>query len=72
MIFESPRSLTATIHVRFNYSEPAAEPVTAMDVEIVNKILDQASELSPEHRELLAKFAEYINGFCKKEGQSST
>ena len=72
MIFESPKSLTATVHVRFKYSESAAAPVTATDVEMLNNILDRASELSPDHRELLVKFAEYINGLYKKEGQSST
>lgn len=72
MIFESPKSLTATVHVRFNYSQSAAEPVTASDVEILHNILDKASELSPDHRELFLKFAEYLNGFYKKDGQSST
>ncbi len=72
MIFESPKSLTATVHVRFNYSESAAEPVTASDIEMLNNILDRASDLSPEHRELLVKFAEYINGLYQKEGQSSS
>jgi len=72
MIFESPKSLTATVHVRFNYGESKSEPVTVMDVTILNKILDRASELSPDHRELLIKFAEYINGLYKKDGQSST
>lgn len=71
-MFESPKSLTATVHVRFNYGPSAAEPVTATDVEMLNNILDRASELSPDHRELLVKFAEYINGLYKKEGQSST
>lgn len=67
MIFQSPQSLTATVHVRFNYGEPKSEPVTTSDVEMLNKILDKASELSPDHRELLVKFADYINGLYKKE-----
>jgi len=71
-MFESPKSLTATVHVRFKYIESESEPVTIGDVEILNKVLDRASELSPDHRELLIKFAEYINGLYKKDGQSST
>ena len=70
-MFESPKSLTATVHVRFNYSDPETGPVTASDVEMLNKILDKASELSPDHRELLVKFADYINGLYKEE-QSPT
>ncbi len=70
-MFESPQSLTATVHVRFNYREPESAPVNASDVEMLNKILDKASELSPDHRELLVKFADYINGLYK-EGQSPT
>jgi len=66
-MFESPQSLTANVHVRFNYKEPKSAPVTASDVEMLNKILDKASGLSPDHRELLVKFAEYINGLFKEE-----
>ena len=70
-MFESPKSLTATVHVRFNYREAQSEPVTTSEVEMLNKILDKASELSPDHHELLVKFADYINGLYKEE-QSPT
>jgi len=70
-MFESPQSLTANVHVRFNYKEPKSAPVTANDVEMLNKVLDKADELSPDHRELLVKFADYISGLYKEE-QSPT
>lgn len=67
-MFESPKSLTATVHVRFNYKELESAPVTASDVEMLNKILDKASGLSPDHQDLLVKFADYIKELL--EGQS--
>lgn len=67
MMLESPKSLTATVHVRFNYKQLESGPVTASDVAVLNKLLDKSSELSPDHRELLLKFTDYINGLYKEE-----
>jgi len=67
---ESPRTLTAVIRVRFNYKEEEEkkkEEASASEgeLELINHILEQASQLSPEHQELLAKFAEYLNGLVR-------
>lgn len=58
-MFESPKSLTATVYVRFHYKQSETK-VEASELELVNKILDQASDMSPERRELLLKFADYL------------
>lgn len=71
-MFESPKSLTATIYVRFNYKEPESQPSEETRTEIIGKILDRASELAPELQEILAKFTDYLNQLDpKKEGQDS-
>lgn len=69
-MFDSPKSLTATIYVQFHYKEPEGG-IEPGEVELVNKILDQASDMSPEQRELLLAFAGYLNQLGKNE-QSST
>ena len=70
-MLESPKSLTATIHVRFHYKEVEPGPVDAGETEIMSKVLDQAAELSPELQELLVKFADYLKGLSKKPGGQS-
>lgn len=70
-MFQAPKSLTATVHVRFHYQEPESGAVDAGEIEMVSKILDQASELSPELRELLVKFANYLNELSHKTDEQS-
>ncbi len=60
-MFESPRSLTATIYVRFNYKEPEAQRLDEKPTEMMGIILDQASGLSTEMQEILVKFADYLS-----------
>ena len=69
-MLEAPKSLTAVIHVRFNYKESEAKPVSEGETQILSRILDQASELSTDKQELLVKFADYINQLGKKDEQS--
>jgi len=65
--FEPPKSLTATIYVRFHYKETETQPVTEGETAMINRILDKASELSPDLREILIKFADYLNQQGKEE-----
>ncbi len=60
-MFESPKSLTAVVHVKFHYKEVELKPVGEADVEMISRILEKASGLDPDHQELLVKFADYIS-----------
>ena len=64
-MIESPKSLTAVVHVRFHYRETAAK-ATESGIRMLSKLLDQASELSTEHQELLIKFANHLKETCNK------
>ena len=66
-MIKSPKSLTAVIHVRFHYRE-AETKTTEGGVEALSKLFDQASELSPEHQELLIKFADHLKETCDESG----
>ena len=59
-MIETPKSLTAIVHVRFNYQEPEAKAPDRKEVEILSRILDQSSNLSPEMQEIMVKFADYL------------
>ena len=59
MMFESPKSLTAVIHIRFQ--EPTGKPPIEEEIEILNRMMDDADELDPELSEILVQFADYIN-----------
>jgi len=63
-MIESPKSLTAVVHVKFHYEEKESksdtESETESGVETLSKLLDQASELDPEYQELLIKFANHL------------
>ena len=68
-MFESPSSLTATVYVRFNYKELAAQRLDEKTTEMTGIILDQASGLSTEMQEILVKFVDYLSKLGqKKEG----
>lgn len=69
-MLETPKSLTAVIHVMFNYKKPEAKPLSEGETQIIGRILDHASELSTDKQELLVKFADYINQLGKKDEQS--
>jgi len=64
-MIESPKSLTAVVHVRFHYGE-AETKSTERGVEALSKLFDQTSKLSPEHQELLVKFANHLKETCNK------
>jgi len=57
---ESPKSLTAIVHVKFHYIEPKTKPVSEGEIEMMANVLDKTSDLSPEMRDIVVKFAEYL------------
>jgi len=59
-MIDTPKSLTAVVHVKFNYQEPTGKTPDPREVEILSRILDQASSLSPELQEIMVKFADYL------------
>jgi len=65
-MLESPKSLTATIYMRFHYKEPETEAPSQGTTETIGRILDQATEMDPELQELLNKFASYLNEQSQK------
>jgi len=70
-MFESPKSLTATVYVRFHYKEPESK-VEEGELQLINTVLDQASDMSPDLRELLLKFVEYLSRVGKDNEQNPT
>jgi len=71
-MIQSPKSLTATIHVRFHYENPDGKLAATADTETIHRILDQAADMEPDLQEILVRFANYLNnqGDGKKEAQS--
>ena len=59
MMFESPKSLTAVIHIRFQ--ELTSKPPTEEEKEILSRMMDDTDELDPELSEILVQFADYLN-----------
>lgn len=55
-----PKSLTATIHVRFHYAEDETRPVTDCPIDLVANLLEHVGDLSPDLQELVVKFANYL------------
>lgn len=73
MIFEAPKPLTATVHVRFHYRDLGEGTVSQGETERIGRILDQAGEMAPELLEMLLKFASFVSDLRPKEdGQSSS
>ena len=65
-MLESPKSLTATIYMRFHYKEPETDAPSQGTTKMIGKILDQASEMDPELQDLLNKFASYLKEQSQK------
>lgn len=65
-MFTSPKSLTATVYVKFHYKEPETQPVEEGTTRRIARILDQATDMDPELQELLVKFADYLNQQSQK------
>jgi len=65
---ESPKSLTAVVHVRFHYNQ-AGEPPRQGEIEVMGKLLDKASDMDPELQELLVKFADWVGKSARSNGE---
>ena len=61
-MIKAPKSLSAIVYVKFNYKEEeeSAGRGSLGEEKLMAKVLDQASELSPEMQEILAKFTDYL------------
>ena len=60
MMMRSPKSLTAVVHVKFCYGEEIIKQPGEAQVEMLSKVMDSASEMSPEFQEVLVQFADYL------------
>ena len=69
MILQSPKSLTATIHVRFHYKEEEEQqkPPDEDGLQIINRLLDKAAELQPSLQDLLVRFADHLKNISTNE-----
>jgi len=65
-MIESPKSLTATIYVRFHYKEPETEGLSQGTTKTIGRILDRATEMDPELQGILNKFADYLKDQSQK------
>ncbi len=65
----SPKSLTATVHIRFHYAEPVTKPLVEGETELLGKVLEHAADLNPVLQELLIKFANHLKE--QSNGQTS-
>lgn len=66
-MMQTPKSLTATVHIRFHYDETKSKPPSEGEIELLNRLMDQATELEPKLQELLVKFADYIKEISSEE-----
>lgn len=59
---ESPKSLTAVVYVRFNYQDKGTEakPLGRGELEMLNRLMDQACNLPVDLQEMLVKFGSYL------------
>lgn len=60
-MIKPPKSMTATVHVRFHYADLEKNKVAEGHTEILARILDQSNDMAPELQEILVKFANYLN-----------
>ena len=63
--FQSPKSLTAIVHVRFHYKEEQGKEASDSEIAMMGRVLDHASELPKSQQEILAKFVEYLEKLRK-------
>ncbi|KKN86954.1 hypothetical protein LCGC14_0262230 [marine sediment metagenome] len=57
---EMPKSLTAVVHLRFNYEGIKDKPMGQGELETLNKLMDQAYDLPVDLQEILVKFGTYL------------
>ena len=54
-----PKSLTATVHIRFHYPEAETRP-NDCPIELVANLLEHVDDLPPDLQEVVVKFANYL------------
>lgn len=64
-MIKTPMSLTATVHVRFHYTESEIKAASMGETELLARVLDQATDMDSELQELLVKFANFLNQRAK-------
>lgn len=68
-MMETPKSLTAIVHMRFHYEESKSKLPSEGEIEILAKLMDRASELDPSFQEILIKFASHLKKTEVPDGQ---
>ena len=66
-MMQGPKSLTATVHVRFNYDEPEVKTAVGGQVQIIAELLEHTADLDPQLQELLIKFANHLKATNTQE-----
>lgn len=69
-MIETPKSLTAIVHVRFHYEESKSKLPSEGEIEILANLMDKASELDPDFQEILIKFASHLKKTAAPDGQT--
>lgn len=69
-MIETPKSLTAIVHVRFHYEESRSKLPSEGEIEILANLMDTASELDPDFQEILIKFANHLKKTEAPDGQT--
>ena len=59
-MIKSPRSLTAVVHVKFNYDHTEEALIGESELDLLDLILDKATDMDPQLQELMAKFADFL------------
>lgn len=67
-----PRSLTAVVHVTFHYGEREPAPASDTEIEMLSRILNKASDLPSEDKEILDRFADYLNQLKEDKGSPTS
>jgi len=69
-MIQSPKSLTAIVHVRFNYEKTEPRPAEEGEIESISNILEQTADLPHNLQTILLQFAEYLSKSGKKRDES--
>ena len=65
-MIQPPKSLTAIVHMRFQYQEPETRPAGEGEIELISNILEQAADLPPDLQATLLQFADYLSKLGQK------
>lgn len=59
-MIQSPRSLTAIVHVKFHYGEGISKAPDESQIELLNNLMEKTSSLDPELQRILVGFADQM------------